>query len=69
LDVTARRLAEEALRARRDEEHNRELRLLLETAAQGIVSFHVQGLIVTANRAMEAMFGWGPGELITWQST
>jgi PAS domain S-box-containing protein len=36
LDVTARRQVEEALQARRDEEHNRELPLLLETAAKGI---------------------------------
>ena len=64
LDVTARRQAENALQARRDEEHNRELRLLLETAAQGIVSVDGHGTIVTANRALEAMFGWGPGELI-----
>jgi PAS domain S-box-containing protein len=64
LDVTTRRRAEEALQARRDEEHNRELRLLLETAAQGIVSVDARGRIITANRAMEGMFGWGPGELI-----
>jgi PAS domain S-box-containing protein len=64
LDVTARRHAEEALQARRDEEHDRELRLLLETAAQGIVSMDVHGVIVMANRAMESMFGWRPGELI-----
>ena len=63
-DVTARRQAENALQARRVEEHNRELRLLIETAAQGIVSVDGQGTIVTANRALEAMFGWGPGELI-----
>ena len=64
LDVTERRRAEEALQARRDEEHDRELRLLLETATQGIVSVDANGLIVTANRALEAMFGWAPGELI-----
>jgi PAS domain S-box-containing protein len=64
LDVTARREAEEALRARRDEERDRELQLLLETAAQGIVSVNAQATIVTANRALEAMFGWGVGELI-----
>jgi PAS domain S-box-containing protein len=64
LDVTARRQTEEALQIRRDEEHARELRLLLETAAQGIVSVDTQGQIVTANRALEAMFGWAPGELI-----
>ena len=64
LDVTARRHAEEMLQARRDEEHTRELRLLLETAAQGIASVDARGLIVTANRALETMFGWQPGELI-----
>ena len=60
LDVTARRHAEEMLQAQRDEEHNRELRLLLETAEQGIVSVDARGLIVTANRALETMFGWQP---------
>jgi PAS domain S-box-containing protein len=64
LDVTARRQAEEALQARREEEHNRELRLLLETAAQGIVSVDAQGRILMANRALEAMFGWPSGDLI-----
>ena len=37
LDITERRRAEEALQARRDEERDRELQLLLETATQGIV--------------------------------
>jgi PAS domain S-box-containing protein len=64
LDITERRKGEETLRARRDEEHDRELRLLLETAAQGIVSVDAQGRIVTANHALESMFGWAPGELI-----
>src|SRR5262249_47300582 len=44
--------------------HDRALRLLLETATQGIVSVDAQGVIVTANRALEAMFGWACGELI-----
>ena len=64
LDVTERRRTEEARQARRDEEHDRELRLLLETATQGIVSVDAQGTIVMANRALEAMFGWAPGGLI-----
>ena len=64
LDVTERRRTEEALQARRDEEHDRELRLLLETATQGIVSVDRQGTIVMANRALEAMFGWAPGRLV-----
>ena len=64
LDITAHRRAEQALQARRDEERDRELQLLLETATQGIVSVDAQARIVTANRALEAMFGWAPGELI-----
>jgi PAS domain S-box-containing protein len=64
LDVTQHRRAEEAVQARRDEERDREVRLLLETAAQGIVSLDASGKIVTANRALEAMFGWARGELI-----
>ena len=64
LDVTERRRAEETLQARRDEEHDRELRLLLETATQGIVSVDAHGVIVMANRALETMYGWAPGELI-----
>ena len=53
-----------ALAARREEEHHRELRLLLETATQGIVSINAEGVIVTANRAFAQMFGWLPAELI-----
>jgi PAS domain S-box-containing protein len=64
LDITERRRAEEALQARRTEEHGRELQLLLESAAQGIVSLDAQGRIVMANRAIEAMFGFGRDELI-----
>ncbi len=64
LDITERRQTEEAIQARRAEEHDRELRLLLETATQGIVSVDAQGVIVTANQAFDMMFGWAPGELI-----
>jgi PAS domain S-box-containing protein len=64
LDITDRRRAEEALQARRTEEHGRELQLLLESAAQGIVSLDAQGRIVMANRALEAMFGFGRHELV-----
>jgi len=64
LDITQHRRAEEAVQARRDEERDRELRLLLETAAQGIVSVDARGTIVTANRALETMFGYAPAELI-----
>ena len=64
LDFSQHRRTEEALQARRDEEHDRALRTLLETATQGIVSVDAQGMIVTANHAFEAMFGWAPGDLI-----
>jgi PAS domain S-box-containing protein len=63
LDVTERRRSEEALQARRDDERDRTLHLLLETAAQGILSMDATGSIVTANRTLETMFGWAPGEL------
>ena len=53
LDVTARH-----------EAPNRDLKVLLETATQGILSVDAKGTIVTANRALEIMFGWQPGELI-----
>ena len=43
LDITERRRTEEALQARRDEEHDRTLRTLLETATQGIVSADARG--------------------------
>src|SRR5262249_32607925 len=64
LDFSQYRRTEEAQQARREEEHSRELRLLLETATQGIVSVDAQGTIVTANHALDAMFGWRRGELI-----
>jgi PAS domain S-box-containing protein len=64
LDITERRQAEQAREARREEERDRELRLLIETATQGIVSVDAQGVIVMANRALEAMFGWEDGTLV-----
>jgi PAS domain S-box-containing protein len=64
LDFSEHHRTEEARQARRDEEHDRALRTLLETATQGIVSVNEEGEIVTANRAFEAMFGWATGELI-----
>ena len=64
LDITERRRTEDALQARRDEEHDRTLRTLLETATQGIVSADARGMIVFANRAVEVMFGWAANELI-----
>jgi PAS domain S-box-containing protein len=64
LDVTERRRTEDALQARRDEEYDRTLRTLLETATQGIASADARGVLVFANRAIEAMFGWSAGELV-----
>jgi PAS domain S-box-containing protein len=64
LDFNQHHHLEEMLQALRDEEHNRTLRTLLETATQGILSVDTAGLIVTANPALETMFGWGVGELI-----
>jgi PAS domain S-box-containing protein len=64
LDFDRHRRLEEAERAQRDEEYDRALRTLLETATQGIVSVEADGVIVTANRAFEAMFGWPAGELM-----
>jgi PAS domain S-box-containing protein len=64
LDVTQRRLVEETLQARRDEDRDRTMQLLLETAPQGILSTDARGVIMTANRALEKMFGWVRGELI-----
>jgi PAS domain S-box-containing protein len=64
LDFTQHHRTEEALQARRDKEHDRALRTLLETATQGVVSVDASGVIVTANRTIAAMFGWSVGELI-----
>src|SRR5436190_2795657 len=64
LDFNAHRRTEEARQARRDEEHDRALRLVLETATQGIVSVDRKGTILSANNAIERMFGWDRGELI-----
>jgi PAS domain S-box-containing protein len=65
LDVTARKQAETALREVRDQqrEHAETMRLLLEGASQGILSIDSDGTILTANAALEAMFGWEPGSL------
>src|ERR1044072_624407 len=64
LDFTQHRMMEEALLARRDEAHSHELRLLIDTATQGVVMVDSKGTIVMANRALKAMFGRQPGELI-----
>ena len=64
LDFNEHRRTEELRQALRDEEHDRELRTLLENAAQGIVSADARGTLVFANRAIEGMFGWTANELI-----
>ena len=63
-DITEQERLAEALRAVREAAHNRELTLLLETATQGIVSIDTAGHVVTANTALEQMFGWESGELV-----
>ncbi|HEY7285976.1 MAG TPA: response regulator, partial [Vicinamibacterales bacterium] len=64
LDFNQHHRMEEALQARREEEHDLALRTLLETATQGIVSVDAGGEIVTANRAFVEMFGWASDALI-----
>jgi PAS domain S-box-containing protein len=62
-DITDRKRKEIALQ-NRYREQGRTLRLLLENAAQGILSVDAAGTIVMANRACETMFGWPPGGLV-----
>jgi PAS domain S-box-containing protein len=62
-DVTERKRVELDL-LDRQREQERTLRLLLESAAQGILSVDAAGLIVMANSATETMFGWDRGELV-----
>ena len=64
LDITERRRLEEQLEARREAEHDRELRVLLETATQGIVSTDAGGVIISANQAFQTMFERTHEELI-----
>ena len=64
LDFSQHRRMEELQQALRDEEHDRALRTLLETATQGIVSADAHGTLVFANRAVEVMFGWAAEELL-----
>jgi PAS domain S-box-containing protein len=62
-DITARKRIELDLQSRQREQEHR-LSLLLESAAQGILSVDASGLIVMANTATETMFGWARGELV-----
>jgi PAS domain S-box-containing protein len=66
LDVTARRRTEEGLMRSREEQREsaETMRLLLETAAQGVISVGADGTVLTANGAIETMFGWPAAELI-----
>jgi PAS domain S-box-containing protein len=64
LDITERRRVEDTLQAHREEEHDRTLRTLLETAMQGLVAADAHGVVVFANRAFEVMFGWAAEEVI-----
>ncbi|MEZ5419808.1 MAG: PAS domain S-box protein, partial [Vicinamibacterales bacterium] len=65
-DITERRQAEGALRESQEQRHDlvETLHLLLETAAQGILSIDVDGRIASANRAVEDMFGYGRDGLL-----
>jgi PAS domain S-box-containing protein len=62
-DITERKRKEFDLQ-NRYREQGRTLRLLLETAAQGILSVDAAGTILMANRACETMFGWPHGGLV-----
>jgi PAS domain S-box-containing protein len=62
-DITERKRKEIDLQ-NRYREQGRTLRLLLENAAQGILSVDAGGTIVMANRACETMFGWPHGGLV-----
>ena len=65
LDITERRRTEDALQARRDEEHDRTLRTLLETATQGIVSADAAwDARLCESCVSRSMFGWAAEELI-----
>ncbi len=58
-DITERKQAELDLQDRQRQQ-DRTIGLLLETAAQGILSVDAAGLIVMANATTERMFGWAP---------
>src|SRR5262245_11873187 len=62
-DITERKRKEIDLQ-NRYREQGRTLRLLLQNAAQGILSVDDTGTIVMANRACETMFGWPHGGLV-----
>ncbi|MGE3473403.1 MAG: PAS domain S-box protein, partial [Vicinamibacterales bacterium] len=65
IDISERKRTEGELRASQQQRHDlaETLHLLLETAAQGILSVDRHGQIVSANRAVETMFGWKEGAL------
>lgn len=66
VDITARKRTEGALQESQDRRREiaETMRLLMETAAQGIVSVDGQGRVATANAALLRMFGWTSDELI-----
>lgn len=65
LDITARKTLEESLRLSREHEEEAAagIRLLLQTASQGIVFVDAQGVMETVNDAVEQLFGWAAHEL------
>lgn len=58
-DITERKAMEREAASR-----EARLRAVLETAVEGIVTINERGVILTANRAATAMFGYAPGEMI-----
>jgi two-component system, LuxR family, sensor kinase FixL len=58
-DITERRLAEQAL-----QDKKRRLRSILDTAADAIIVFDLNGVIDTVNPAAEQMFGYPASEML-----
>ncbi len=58
-DITARKLAEQALRA-----SNEELEALIRTAPVGVLVLDAEGKVVRWNPASERMFGWTEAEVL-----
>lgn len=66
LDITARKTLEASLRLSREHEEEAAagIRLLLQTASQGIVFVDDRGVMETVNDAVEHLFGWAAHELV-----
>lgn len=66
LDITARKTLEASLHLSREREAETAagIRLLLQTAGQGIIFVDAHGVVETVNDAVEHLFGWRAAELI-----